>query len=149
MLLPLIALSELHLGAFEVGLVNASAWLPWLIIGLPAGVWVDRSRHRSVMLVADGVCFALFATVPLTAWFGALGFGHLLVVAMLTGSAAVFFQTAYTAYLPTIVRPDQQAEGNAKLHGSAAVAQVAGYSSGGVFAQLVGASNAMLANLTT
>lgn len=148
-MLPLIALSELHLGPFEVGLVNASAWLPWLVIGLPAGVWVDRLRRRPVMQTADAVCFFLFATVPLMAWSGALSFAQLLVVAMLTGGASVFFQTAYTAYLPSIVAVDQQAEGNAKLHGSAAVAQVAGYGLGGVFAQLFGAANGIIATMVT
>ena len=39
---PLIAVLVLHASTFEVGVLTASAWLPWLIIGLPAGAWVDR-----------------------------------------------------------------------------------------------------------
>ncbi|WP_344117869.1 MFS transporter [Streptomyces blastmyceticus] len=148
-LLPLAAVSVLDAGTFEVSLLNAATWLPWLVIGLPAGVWVDRLRRRTVMLVSDAVSGALFLSVPVAAWLGALGFGQLLVVALLAGSAAVFFQTAYTAYLPTIVSAADQAEGNAKLHGSASAAQIVGFGSGGLIAQSAGAVNGMLTNAAT
>ncbi len=148
-LLPLAAVSVLDAGTFEVSLLNAATWVPWLLIGLPAGVWVDRLRRRTVMLVSDAVSGTLFLSVPIAAWLGLLGFGQLLVVALLAGSAAVFFQTAYTAYLPTIVSAADQAEGNAKLHGSASAAQIAGFGSGGLIAQSAGAVNGMLTNAAT
>ncbi|WP_234341301.1 MFS transporter [Streptomyces sp. NRRL S-1813] len=148
-LLPLTAVSVLHAGTFAVSLLNAATWLPWLVIGLPAGVWVDRLRRRTVMLVCDAVSCALFLSVPVAAWFGVLGIGQLLLVALLVGSAAVFFQTAYTAYLPTLLSAPDQAEGNAKLHGSAAAAQIAGVGSGGLIAQAAGAVDGMLTNAVT
>lgn len=36
-IVPLVAVVTLHAGAFIVGLLSAAAWLPWLVIGLPAG----------------------------------------------------------------------------------------------------------------
>ncbi|MFH8408817.1 MFS transporter [Streptomyces sp. NPDC018019] len=147
--MPLIAVSTLHAGTFEVGLLSAAAWLPWLVIGLPVGAWVDRLRRRPVMVAAAAVSCVLFAAVPVAAWCGLLSTGLLLAVALLTGTAAVFFQTAYTAYLPSILAPDDQAEGNAKLHGSASAAQLAGLGSGGLIAQAVGAVNGMFANAAT
>ncbi|MGI5532195.1 MFS transporter [Streptomyces syringium] len=148
-LLPLAAVSVLHAGTFEVSLINAATWVPWLVIGLPAGVWVDRLRRRTVMMVSDAVSGVLFLSVPVAAWFGLLGIGQLLLVALLAGTAAVFFQTAYTAYLPTLVGPADQAEGNAKLHGSASAAQIAGSGAGGLIAQSAGAVNGMLTNAAT
>ncbi|MFD7236684.1 MFS transporter [Streptomyces syringium] len=148
-LLPLAAVSVLHAGTFEVSLINAATWVPWLVIGLPAGVWVDRLRRRTVMMVSDAVSGILFLSVPIAAWFGLLGIGQLLLVALLAGTAAVFFQTAYTAYLPTLVGPADQAEGNAKLHGSASAAQIAGSGAGGLIAQSAGAVNGMLTNSAT
>ncbi|MFI6283433.1 MFS transporter [Streptomyces sp. NPDC051018] len=147
--MPLVAVSTLHAGPFEVGLLSAAAWAPWLFIGLPAGVWVDRLRRRPIMLAAAGVSLVLFAGVPASAWCGWLSIELLLGVALLTGTAAVFFQTAYSAYLPGILEPDDQPEGNAKLHGSASAAQIAGLGSGGLIAQLAGAVNGMLANAAT
>ncbi|MFE5140632.1 MFS transporter [Streptomyces fagopyri] len=147
--MPLVAVSTLDAGAFEVGLLSAAAWAPWLVIGLPVGVWVDRSRRRPIMLAAAAVSFLLFAALPVAAWSGWLSTGLLLAVALLTGTAGVLFQTAYSAYLPSILEPDDQPEGNAKLHGSASAAQIAGLGSGGLIAQLAGAVNGMFANAAT
>ncbi|QLE75817.1 MFS transporter [Streptomyces rectiverticillatus] len=147
--MPLIAVTDLHAGTFTVGLLTAATWSPWLLIGLPAGAWVDRNRRRPIMLAAAAVSFILFAGIPVAAWAGQLSVGLLLAVALLTGTAAVFFQTAYSAYLPGILEPDDQPEGNAKLHGSASAAQIAGLSSGGLVAQFAGAVNAMFANAAT
>lgn len=147
--MPLVAVSQLHAGTFEIGVLSASAWTPWLIIGLPAGAWVDRMRHRPVMLTAAAASVLLFAGVPLAARLGCLSIGLLLVVALLTGTAAVFFQTAYTAYLPGILESADQAEGNAKLHGSASAAQIAGFGSGGLLAEATGAVNGMFAQAVT
>jgi MFS family permease len=147
--MPLAAVSTLHAGTFEVGLLSAAAWAPWLVIGLPAGAWVDRLPRRPIMLAAASVSLLLFACVPVAAWAGRLSMGLLLAVALLTGTSAVFFQTAYTAYLPGILEPGDQPEGNAKLHGSASAAQIAGLGSGGLIAQVAGAVNGMFANAAT
>ncbi|MEV4443254.1 MFS transporter, partial [Streptomyces sp. NPDC049577] len=147
--MPLIAVSVLHTGTFEVGLLSASAWLPWLLIGLPAGAWVDRMRRRPVMLTAAAVSLLLYCLVPLAAWAGRLSVGVLLAVSLLAGTAGVFFQTAYSAYLPGLLAPEDQAEGNAKLHGSASAAQIAGLGSAGVVAQAAGAVNGMFVHAGT
>ncbi|MGV9772902.1 MFS transporter, partial [Streptosporangium sp. NPDC003464] len=147
--MPLVAVSVLHAGTFEVGMLTAAAWLPWLLVALPAGVWVDRLRRRPIMLTAAAVSFLLFACVPVAAWSGVLSIGLLVAVALLAGTAAVFFQTAYSAYLPSILEPGDQSEGNAKLHGSASAAQIAGLGAGGLVAQLAGAVNGLTANAAT
>ncbi|WP_374193205.1 MFS transporter [Streptomyces sp. CRPSP2-6A1] len=71
-LLPLIAVTTLHASPFVVGLLTAAPWLPWLVIGLPAGAWVDRLAPRRVMLVCNAVSAVLFASVPAAWWLGAL-----------------------------------------------------------------------------
>ncbi|UZJ32132.1 MFS transporter [Streptomyces endophytica] len=147
--MPLVAVSTLHASTFAVGLLAAAGWLPWLLIGLPVGVWVDRVRRRPLMLAAAALSLALFAAVPVLARYGGLGLGALLAVALLTGGAAVVFQTAYSAYLPTLLDPADQAEGNAKLHGSASAAQIAGQGTAGLLAQLIGVVNGLLANAAT
>ncbi|MEV6127794.1 MFS transporter [Streptomyces violaceusniger] len=147
--MPLIAVTTLHADTFEVGLLTAASWAPWLVIGLPAGAWVDRWRRRPVMLAAAAVSLVLFGCVPVAAWCGLLSIGLLLTVALLTGTAAVFFQTAYSAYLARLLNPEDQPEGNAKLHGSASAAQIAGQGSAGLIAQVAGAVNGMFVNAAT
>ena len=144
--LPLVALTTLHAGVLAVSLLTAAAWLPWLLIGLPAGAWVDRLPRRPVMMVCDVALLVLFASVPVAAALGLLTVAQLLVVALLAGTAKVFFATAYRAYLPTLLREDELVEGNAKLQGAESAAQVAGPGAGGALAQLFGAANSLLAD---
>jgi predicted MFS family arabinose efflux permease len=144
--MPLIAVTVLHVSTFLVGLLAAAGWLPTLLIGLPAGAWVDRLPRRPVMLACDAASLLLYASVPATAVFGLLSVGQLLGVALLAGCARVLFQTAYSAYLPALVARSALREGNAKLQGSARAAEVGGRGLGGVLAQLLGPATALLAD---
>jgi MFS family permease len=144
--LPLVALLVLHASVLAVSMLTAAAWLPWLVIGLPAGAWVDRLPRRRVMIAADLVSLAAFATVPAAAWCGVLSTSQLLVVALIGGGAGVFFKTAYRALLPAVVSPADLLEGNAKLQGSEQVANVAGPGAAGLIAQAVGAVFGVLAD---
>ncbi|MFI6642962.1 MFS transporter [Streptomyces sp. NPDC050504] len=147
--MPLAAVSVMDAGTFQVSLLSAATWLPWLVIGLPAGAWVDRLPKRPVMLWSALACLLLFLGLRAAAWAGHFVFGWLLAVALLTGVAAVFFQIAYTAYLPTLLDTDDLAEGNAKLHGSASAAQIVGQGGGGFLVQAVGPVNGLLTNAGT
>jgi hypothetical protein len=136
---PLIAVQVLDAGAFMVSLLTAAAWLPWLIIGLPAGAWIDRVPKRPVMLICDAASALLVASVPLAAWRWHLTIVHLLVVAMLTGVAAVFFQVAWTAYLPAMFDAEDLVGANAILQGSESATQIAGPAGAGLLIAVVSA----------
>ncbi len=144
--LPLVAVGTLHATTMQIALLQGAVWLPWLLIGLPAGVWVDRLPRRPVMITCDVVALLLFVSVPAAAWLHVLTIEHLLVVALLAGTATVFFETAYQVYLPSLLNADQLTDGNAKLQGSDAVAQVAGPGAGGLIAQAFGAVSGLLAD---
>ena len=137
---PLIAVQVLHAGAFTVSLLTAAAWLPWLLIGLPAGAWIDRRAKRPVMLACDLASAVLIASVPMAAWLYHLTIAHLIAVALLVGVASVFFQVAWTAYLPAMFEADDLVGANAVLHGSESAVQIAGPAVGGA---LVAAVNAV------
>ncbi|GAA1577934.1 MULTISPECIES: MFS transporter [Kribbella] len=142
--LPLVAISMLDATTFEVGLLTAAAWAPWLLIGLPTGAWIDRVRRRPAMLASSAASAVLFAAIPVAAAGRLLSVQLLVAVALVAGASTVVFQTAYTAYLPTLLDPADHAEGNAKLHGSASAAQIAGLGCGGLLVQFVGAANTLL-----
>jgi MFS family permease len=144
--LPLVAIDVLHASTFEVGALTAMETLPFLLVGLPAGAWVDRMRRRRVLITADvGRCAAL-VSIPLASSLGALTIGQLYAVALLAGVLTVFFDVAYQSYLPALVDRDELMEGNAKLAASDAGAQVAGPSVGGFLIHAVGAATAVLAD---
>jgi MFS family permease len=143
---PLLAVSGLHAGTFEVAALTAAAYCPWLVIGLPAGAWVDRLLLRRLMIACDLISVVLYASVPLAAWAGVLGVGQLLVIEMLAGAAGIFFGAAYQAYLPVLVPTQDLMEGNAKLQGSGSVASISGSALAGLAAAAVGYTAALVFN---
>ncbi|GII29020.1 MFS transporter [Planotetraspora mira] len=147
--LPLVAVVTLHASTFTVGLLTAAAWLPWLLAGLPAGAWVDRSRKRPMMQVCNTVSMAVFASVPIAAWLGVLTMTHLLVAATVGGVAKVFFTLAYRAYLPILVGGERLLEANTRLQGSESAAQIAGPGLAGLLAQAFGAVSGVLADVVS
>ncbi|WP_319461502.1 MFS transporter [Micromonospora sp. RTP1Z1] len=142
--LPLVALAVLDATTFQVAVLTAAAWLPWLLVGLPAGAWVDRLRRRPVMIVCDLVSALLFLSVPVAAALGVLTIAQLLAVALGAGLARVFFETADQAYLPTLLNPGEVPEGNAKLQATQTASYVVGPGLAGLIAQLAGAVTALL-----
>jgi MFS family permease len=143
--LPLLAVGALAATPFEMGVLSAAGTAAFLLIGLPAGVWVDRLRRRPVMLVADLTRAVLLLSVPVAWWLGVLTLPHLVVVALLVGAATVMFDIAYQSYLPALVGREQLVEGNSKLEASRAVAEVSGPAVAGGVAQAVGAAVGVLA----
>lgn len=129
--IPLLAVNELGASTFEVGLLETLQNLAFLVIGLPAGAWIDRMIQRHVMIAADLVRFALLLSLPVAHLFGALTLGHLYAVAVIFGMATVFFDVSYQSFLPGLVPHDDLVEGNSKLQASQSVARVAGPGVGG------------------
>jgi MFS family permease len=144
--LPLVAVLELKAPAFQVGLLTAAETAAFLLIGLPAGAWVDRMRKRTLMIRADVVRAAAMASIPLAALAGVLSMAQLYVVALVTGVATVFFDVAHQSYLPHILPRERLVEGNGALETVRSSAQVAGPGLGGGLVQLVGAHLAIVAD---
>ena len=143
---PLLAIDTLHTSTFVVTLLTAMVWIPWVIIGVPAGAWVDRLPLRRVMLACDAISLAVYASVPVAAWCGMLTVAQLIAVTLIAGSASVFFNSAYQVLLPGVVDEADLAEGNAKLLGSREVAQIGGPGLGGLLAQAAGPVTGLLAD---
>ena len=91
---PLLMVTVLRASTFAVASASSAAALPWLLIGLPAGAWVDRLPVRQLMIACDLIEAVLFAGVPAAAWFGVLTVAQVVIVAFLAGSADVLFSTA-------------------------------------------------------
>mgnify|MGYP001327309020 CR=1 FL=1 len=143
---PLVAIDTLHAGTFEVGLLTSLATVPFLIVGLPAGAWVDRWPKRPVLLAADALRAITLATIPLAWWLSALTMGQLYAVTLISGTLTVFFDVAYRSYLPVLVERDELVDGNGKLAATMAGAQVGGPAVGGSLVAAVGAAPAVLAD---
>jgi MFS family permease len=143
---PLLALLTLHASALQVSVLWAMEFLPVVLLGLPAGAWVERLRHRPVLIVADIVRGLATASIPIAYALGGLSMVHLYAVAFVVGLGTLFFDVAHLSYLPSLIREDQLADGNAKLEGSRSFAQLAGPSLGGILVQALTAPAAVVAD---
>jgi MFS family permease len=144
--LPLVAILLLRAGPAEMGLLVAVETIPFLLIGLPAGVWVDRMRRRPILVIADVARGVLLASIPLASLFGVLTMVQLYIVGFAIGIFAVFFELAYTAYVPALLERERIVEGNEKLEAGRAVASVAGPGLAGFLVGLIGAAAAIVAD---
>ncbi|MFL5919140.1 MAG: MFS transporter [Gaiellaceae bacterium] len=124
--LPLVAIDVLHVSAFQVAALVTVEFLPFLLVTLPAGVWVDRLRRRPILVLGDLSRAVLLGSIPVAYWLDALTIWQLYAVGFVVGIATVFFDVAYQSYLPSIVERTQLIDGNAKLEISRATAQLGG-----------------------
>ena len=130
--LPLIAATVLNVSAFEFGLLTTIEFLPFILLSLPAGVWVDRLRRRPILIAGDLGRAIAIASIPVAFAFDALTIWQLYVVGFVNGCLTVFFDVAYQSYLPSVVDRDQLVEGNSKLEITRSAAQILGPGAAGI-----------------
>lgn len=140
----LTAVTWLHATARQMGVLEALQTLPFLLIGLFAGVFVDRVRRRPLLVGADiGRCL-LLAAIPLLALMHGLTMWWLAGVAFGVGCLTVLFDIAYQGYLPSIVARADLVEGNGKMEGTRAMSGMAGPAIAGLLVQWLTAPVALL-----
>ena len=144
--LPLVAILTLDSSAFEVALLGSVEMLPFLLIALPAGVWVDRLPRRPILIAADVGRAVALASIPLAWALDALTIWQLYVVGFVVGVFTVFFDVAYQSFLPSLVSRAQLVEGNSKLEVSRSAAQIGGPGLGGVLVSAITAPYAIVAD---
>jgi MFS family permease len=106
---------------------------------------VDRQANKKRLLVAaDLIRAALLVTVPLAFAFDAVTLTQLYAVALLTGAAAVLFNTTYPAFFVLLVDRPRYLAANSALSASRSVSFIAGPALGGVLVQALTAPVAIL-----
>jgi MFS family permease len=127
---PLLVLAQTG-SALQAGIVGFAQGLPFLVLYLPAGAFVDRLDRKRVMIVADAVRAAVLLTVVAAVVWGEPTLAHLAAAVFLDGACFVFFQLSESAALPHLVHkvqlPAALAQNQAREHG----AELAGQPLGG------------------
>jgi predicted MFS family arabinose efflux permease len=141
--MPVLAIFTLHATNIEVGLLRAAQWLPYLAIGLLAGVIVDRYPRKPILVGTD------LARALMLALIAAMAFGDFLTMPLLIGfvlvfgAMSLFYEAAHQSFLPRLVRPGLLTAANARMEQSGSVAQSTGPLLGGSVVAAVGAPLAM------
>ncbi|WP_204358329.1 MFS transporter [Streptosporangium sp. 'caverna'] len=145
--LPLLAVTVLEVSPAQAALLPFALFAPFLPLGLPAGAIVDRLSRRMTMLVCNGAQVLTFGTIWALAATGRLTFPLLFCLVLLSGCAVVFFQVAYTSYLPSLYGdPDNLHRGNARLALSESFSKALGPMSAGPVIAALGLVGALAAN---
>jgi len=147
--LPVLAVIILQATEAQVGYLNAAMMAAFLVVGLPAGAWIDRMRKRHVMIWADAARALALAAVPVLYLTGILEMWHLYAVALVVGIATVFFDVSYQSIVPSLVPPTHIAEANGKLESTQQLAGLTGPAIAGGLVALITAPIAVLATVGT
>jgi MFS family permease len=144
--LPLVAAQSLSASVFEMGLIVALEYVPYLMIGLLVGVWLDRGPKRPIIAFSDASRAVLLLAVPLAWWQDWLSVPRLMVIALLIGCCSVISDVGTASFLPAVVSRGDLVQGNSKLEVSISVTNIGGSSVGGALVQLLTAPFALIAN---
>ena len=136
--LPLTAALTIRATPFQMGLLTALVWLPFVLFGLLAGPVVDRLPRKRLLLSADWIRALAFATIPLAALFGGLGFGLLAVIAVIDGLCTLVFQVAETSLMPAVIDRRDLVAANGRFSASGSATQAVGPGIAGLLTSLLG-----------
>ncbi|MET4059424.1 MFS family permease [Arthrobacter sp. UYP6] len=147
--IPVLVVEDLEASALEVGLVNASQFIPYALLGLFAGVFVDRWQRQRVLVWASLGRALSLALIP-TCWaLGVLHLWVLIALLLLFGGFSVFGFAAAQSILPQIVERRALRSANARLDQAEAGAQTVGPGLGGFLVGSFGAPLAIVVDAVT
>lgn len=148
--LPLLAVTVLGASPAQAALLPFALFFPFLVLGLPAGAIVERLRRRATMSVCNSLQVLAFGAIWLLAATDILTFPLLFGLVLLSGCAVVFFQVAYTSYLPTLYHDPRALHlGNSRLALSESTSKTIGPMMAGPLIQGIGVIGAIAVDAVT
>lgn len=118
--LPLIAVT-LTRSPGEISLLQVAFWLPWLVLGIGAGVVVDRLDRRRVQLVGAAVRVALLVGMAWLAVTDRLTMPLLIGAVGIYGITQVFVDLAGSSIIPQLAPRSRLSAANGRVMGTETV----------------------------
>ena len=118
---PLLALSLTRDPRLIAGVSFATA-LPWLVLTLPAGVYIDRFNRKHLMIAVNAIRTVLYGLIAYSAWQGSLTIWSFMLILLGVGCCEVIFDMSAQAFLPAIVPPDLLEKANGRLYTAEVIA---------------------------
>ncbi len=137
--LPLTAVTVLNASPSQMGFLMAAEIVPFVLLSLPAGVWLDRVRKLPVYVMGEIVFAATLMTVPIAAWTGYLSMTWLYAVGVVLGCVHVFAGSAAQIVLTQIVSRDRLVEAHSKNALAVSGSEIAGPGLAGALIKVLGA----------
>lgn len=147
--LPVLVVELLHAGPVQVGLVGAAQFVPYALLGLIAGVYVDRWRRRRTLVVASIGRAAALAAIAAAWALDLLTVPLLIGLLLIFGAFSVFGFAATQSLLPRLVAREDLLRANARLDQGEAAAQTLGPTLAGLAVRSLGAPLALVLDAVT
>ncbi len=129
-----------------MSLVLACTIAPSVLFLLLGGAVVDRLPRLLLMVFSDIGCGAVALFLAALAWSGQLQIGHVYAASLFFGIATAFFEPAYAAIIPQIVRDEDLSSANALTSISINLGRVAGPALGAGLVTVFGSEAAFALN---
>ncbi len=117
--------------ALSVGLMLMATAAPSLVVGLVAGVFVDRYDRKKIMIMADLIRAGLVFLIP---FLVKSNIAWLYVIVMLTGAVGQFFDPAHESVLPEVASEEELAAANSLIAISSFGSTAIGFAASGLIA---------------
>ena len=136
---PLVAVLALGADAAGTGLLQTAQTLPFLLLSIPAGVLVDRSSQRKLMVGSEALRALSLLAVLILLLAGLLNLPLLAGLGFLGAIGTVCYSVAAPALIPTLVQKEQLGAANRWLELARSLAFAAGPAVGGAMVGWMGA----------
>lgn len=117
--------------ALSVGLMLMATSGPTVLIGLVAGVLVDRYDRKRILILADGVRAILIFLIPLLIRYD---LSWLYILVALVSAITQFFDSAHASVLPETASDEELSAANALMTISSIGSMTIGYAAAGFIA---------------
>lgn len=137
--LQILIVVTLHGTAADVGWISAARWLPYVLLGFVAGMFVDRWDRRRTLIATDVARGLLLFAVGGLGAAGQLSIPTLALLIAAFGLLSLFNDVDYQSFVPHLVPRALLTQANARLEQSSAVAQTTGPALAGAIIGWIGA----------
>jgi MFS family permease len=117
--------------ALSVGLMLMATAAPSLLVGLFAGVFVDRYDRKNIMIAADLFRAALVFLIP---FLVPLNIAWLYIIVAITSAIGQFFDPAHESVLPEVASEEELASANSMIAISSFGSTAIGFAASGLIA---------------
>ena len=141
--LPIIGTTVLHASPTQMGLLVAFQALPFALLSLPSGVWIDQTSKQRILVGCFIVLAASLALLP-AAWFmGWLNMPLLYLVGFLVGAVMTVFGTAHQVLVTHVVGRPRLVDAYRIIQTSESLIRLAAPGLAGLLIQAFGAPKAI------
>ena len=129
-----------------MGTLMAVSMLPRLIISPFAGVWVDRSDRKKIIVWMDFIRGLVVVLIGIAAFTDVIEIWMVFTAGIVLGICAAFFNPAVSSVIPDVVPPSKVMQANSAFNMIYSGTNILGNPIGGIAYQMLGAPIMFLFN---